>query len=199
MDRNQQAVVTNERVHVPPCRFCCILMPTHRSNDLSRSHHSSSSSSSLSLRSFANLFVQQFFFTQSTTLDTLRASAQDLSTDQPIHGSFLPDRKLSHLPDGGTSCYICQKMQDRKPAWRQEGGTNICKLCDNHYCNTHKNHNIDHVCEMNHDTYCRKQRHREDHAPTHIFRNLAEREQWIAQYGTKNVAGVFQDSDDLED
>lgn len=120
---------------------------------------------------------------------------------EPAHRTYLqtspfmdhlPDQKLSHLPDGGTSCYICQKMQDRKPAWRQTGGTNICKLCDNHYCDTHKNHNIDHVCEMNHDTYCRKQRHREDHAPTHIFRNLAEREQWIAQYGTKNVAGVFQ-------
>lgn len=106
MDRNQQAVVTNERVHVPPCRFCCILMPTHRSNNLSRSHHSSSSSSSLPLRSFANLFVQQFFFKRTTTLDTLRASAQDLSTDQPIHGSFTRPEVIPPTGRGNFVLYL---------------------------------------------------------------------------------------------
>jgi hypothetical protein len=62
---------------------------------------------------------------------------------------FNADLVQSNLPGPGDSALICRRMQLRKPTWRQEGSIIICKLCDNDYCNTYKNSNINYICEMN--------------------------------------------------
>ena len=45
------------------------------------------------------------------------------------------------------------------------------------------------TCETNHETYCNKEPHKARHAPVHIFRNMQEREAYIASNSENDVAG----------
>lgn len=110
------------------------------------------------------------------------------------HTKALTDRAIYARYE--TSCYICLRMQKRKPDWRQEGGSYGCKLCNNDYCNKHAHPDIDGVCEMNHETYCSKADHKALHAPVIIFRNMAEREEWILKNGMDYAAGSYEDDED---
>lgn len=88
---------------------------------------------------------------------------------------LLRDSKVT-----GISCYVCLQMVQRKPHWRQEGTTRRCILCNNDYCEKHKSLQQPETCEINHEAYCGKERHKARHAPVPFFRNIAERNTWVA-------------------
>lgn len=48
------------------------------------------------------------------------------------------------------------------------------------------------TCEINHETYCSKVPHKAKHDPVRIFRNMEERESYIASNDEDEVAG-FKD------
>jgi len=87
------------------------------------------------------------------------------------------------------TCYVCLQMRQRRPAWQQEGATRSCILCNNEYCDKHKSGRLSSACEINHEIYCGKEQHKRRHAPIRIFRNMEERESWIASHGLEDVAG----------
>ncbi|KAK5938129.1 hypothetical protein PMZ80_009718 [Knufia obscura] len=93
-------------------------------------------------------------------------------------------------------CHTCLRMARRKSSHKQIGPVETCLLCNTEYCNTHSSPSVPGTCEMNHETYCRKQEHKDLHHPTEIFRNMAERNDFIARNGDRNVVLHEQDMDD---
>ena len=91
--------------------------------------------------------------------------------------------------DPNLTCYVCLQMKQRKPEWKQEGDTKVCFLCNNEYCDMHKSNTVPNTCEIDHNTYCSKARHRTRHHPIHIFTTMQARGAWVAQYGSDFVAG----------
>lgn len=78
-------------------------------------------------------------------------------------------------------------MRQRKPQWKQEGTAQTCLLCNNKYCDKYKSLSVPETCELKHETYCTKEAHKQRHAPTRIFRNIQERDEWIAANGETDV------------
>lgn len=86
-------------------------------------------------------------------------------------------------------------MQQRKLSHRQIGVTKKCLLCNNDFCNKHESEKIPDICEMEHETYCRKAAHQDRHAPFRIFSSLEERDAYIARYGQTWTAGSTNTND----
>ena len=105
----------------------------------------------------------------------------------------IPDSRFIQLKANSSSsditCYVCLQMLQRKPSWQQSGSTKICLLCNNDYCDDHKSKDETGACEINHQTYCSKERHRLRHHPIRIFCNMNERASWIVANGNENIAG----------
>lgn len=89
--------------------------------------------------------------------------------------------------DSDITCYVCLQMHQRKPQWKQDGAAKTCLLCNNDYCDKHKSTTVPGTCELSHETYCSKAAHKQRHAPVQIFRNMKERENWIAANGDADV------------
>ena len=97
---------------------------------------------------------------------TAAPATADLSADTPA-----PTVTPTPAPINPTAaqlsiidCHICVRMNRRKPAWKQITPSKMCILCVREYCSMHaapgnevRGHD---VCEINHETYYRKHRHR---------------------------------------
>jgi len=84
-------------------------------------------------------------------------------------------------------------LKQRKPSLKQEGPAQKCLLCNNDYCDEHKSASVTLTCEINHETYCSKERHKVRHYPVCIFRNMEERESCTASNGHDQVAVIKEE------
>lgn len=95
---------------------------------------------------------------------------------------YLALSQLHDPSDPFDDCYVCARMRLRKPEWRQPGLSETCLLCNNRFCEKHKSPDgLEGVCEMNHQTYCSKQTHKEFHAPVKIFVSLEARREALGR------------------
>lgn len=60
---------------------------------------------------------------------------------------------LHHDPSSEPDCYVCRRMNSRKPTI-QVGGSATCLLCNKVFCERHKGKE-EGVCETNHVSYYR--------------------------------------------
>jgi len=132
------------------------------------------------LTTLAGLIFDQTFFSQQLNELFVMISSQETSRYMQLKA----DAANSHI-----TCYVCLQMLQRKSSLQQEGPTQKCILCNNDFCDKHKSTRLSNACEINHETYCGKEQHRRRHEPIHIFRNMEERESWIAFNGRENIAG----------
>lgn len=93
---------------------------------------------------------------------------------------FLSLCEQQDMTDPSINCYVCSRMRQRKPEWKQAGLSRICLLCNNPFCDKHKGKD-DGVCEINHVTYCGKQEHKDLHAPVKIFKSLDARREALGE------------------
>ena len=98
-------------------------------------------------------------------------------------------RLILNQASSNITCYVCLQMKQRKPSLEQDGPAEKCILCNNSYCDKHKSERVPMTCEINHETYCSNGKHKARHAPVCIFRNMREREAYLASNGENNVAG----------
>jgi hypothetical protein len=73
-------------------------------------------------------------------------------------------------------CHICDRMNFRDPAWKQQVPSNHCILCDRPFCKVHQapTESDGDVCEVNHGTYYRVHHHM---VPGKVFTSKEKRKE----------------------